>query len=100
MLKAKKPAGNPESESEIQPEGELEAGASQAESEAELEAEAEEIYDEIPDINARPIPMRHPDGDGACDLYEQDKDGNILVPANEAHLMAEHGFVVAIDSDA
>lgn len=49
---------------------------------------------DIAEVNARPIPMRHSDGNGACDLYKQDGDGNILVPAVDAARMIEHGFVV------
>ena len=66
--------------------------------EAEVEVADEPQVDEIAELNAKLIPMRHPDGDGACDRYEQDKAGNILVPASEAALMAEHGFVVVDDA--
>lgn len=47
------------------------------------------------DLNAASvIPMFHPDG-GTCDAYEsEDRDGVhvILVPANDAASMIEHGF--------
>ena len=39
------------------------------------------------------IPMRHPDG-GTCDAYKADASGNVLVPADEAAVMLDHGFVV------
>jgi hypothetical protein len=52
------------------------------------------VVDEIAEINARPIPMQHVDGNGACDRYETNDAGHIMVPAAEAHLMLEHGFVV------
>lgn len=38
------------------------------------------------------IPMAHPDG-GTADAYETDEAGNILVPAIEAGVMMEHGFL-------
>jgi hypothetical protein len=61
----------------------------------EVEHLAAEADDEIANLAKSFIPMRHKDGNGASDQYEQDKDGNILVPANEATSMIEHGFEVA-----
>lgn len=63
------------------------------------EAQVAELNDAfLADLAATLIPMTHPDG-GTCDLYKSDKAGNILVPANEAALMQEHGFVV-VDAPA
>lgn len=62
--------------------------------EAEADASVEPEVDEIAGLNAKPIPMQHADGNGVCDRYEANKAGHLLVPAAEAHLMLEHGFVV------
>ena len=52
----------------------------------------------LAEINSGLIPMTHPDG-GTCDRYGTDADGNILVPANEAAGMFDHGFTV-VSSEA
>ena len=56
-----------------------------------------EITPELAELNSGLIAMCHPDG-GTCDLYGTDAAGNILVPADQAGSMIEHGFVVAGDA--
>ena len=45
------------------------------------------------------IPMTNPNG-GTCDLYDTDASGNILVPADQAPAMFDHGFVVVDQTPA
>jgi hypothetical protein len=75
---------------------------------ADADAPTESVDGEEPEtgeptteeLNAATIvPMAHADG-GTCDRYEQDEDGNILVPVEEISLMVEHGFAVVYAKEA
>ncbi len=67
--------------------------------EVEAAEEAEGVSPDLAALNAGLVPMLHPNG-GTCDLYKQDKAGNILVPCTEIAAMAEHGFVTVISFEA
>jgi hypothetical protein len=96
-------AEQPEQEAPVEPEADAEAPAAEVEGDVDAAAEEVELVDgvdpAIAELNACLVAMVHPEG-GTCDLYESDKDGNILVPATEVASMVEHGFTTVVAHEA